>query len=74
MKLLGFLSAFGSITFVLLNTERILKFVTRNHESMVRVAPAAHDPRLRARKDGASLFRAQLRNPLPASWHGPVSL
>ena len=36
MKLLGFLSAFGGITFVLLNTERILKFVTRNHESMVR--------------------------------------
>ena len=36
MKLLGFLSAFGGITFVLLNTERIFKFVTRNHESMVR--------------------------------------
>jgi hypothetical protein len=35
MKLLGFLSAFGGITFVLLNTERILKFVTRNHESMM---------------------------------------
>lgn len=36
MKLLGFLSAFGGITFVLLNTERIMKFVTRNHEAMVR--------------------------------------
>ena len=38
------------------------------------VAPAAHNPRMRARQVGLSLSRAQCRNPLPASWLGPVSL
>ena len=35
-KLLGFMTCFGGILFLQINTERIFKFLTKNHDSLVR--------------------------------------